>query len=353
MLPRVAPRAICLLFCLALLGATCGQSALSIMPGVVNNPGNLTLRREILAFGTRSLCSEMQKRSIPLRLRDEDPSTGRFYATSCFAQALANGNLFVQFGGYGFVWTNLTKRMGFDASGAVEYDQDFLMDGGTMYVYFRQKSTSAASFTTKLVEQPAALNVGNLPLTQGTAYANALGAQLMKTELTRGFTVIRDGDGSAQFGLGIIEKGQRPDAPYKRQNDDKVLLANERTEIHQSQRDYIGPLEVTEEDQALSLTLTMEGAPAVDILLVTRIAGDQWLQAYTTQPAPTAPASLPLLDEPLLTGVRWRRTLSLPKGLYYLVLDNTAAAGRTAPTSYAHDDRAALVSYAVELGDAP
>src|SRR5262245_5292242 len=128
------------------LGASCGQKGLAILPGVVNDPGNHNLRREILAFGTSQLCSEVQKRNVPLRLRDGDPTTGRFFPTACTTQPLANDNLFVQFAGYGYVWTNLTKRMGFDAGGAVEYDQDFLMDGSTMYVYFRQRSTTASSF---------------------------------------------------------------------------------------------------------------------------------------------------------------------------------------------------------------
>ena len=47
------------------------------------------------------------------------------------------------------------------------------------------------------------------------------------------------------------------------------------------------------------------------------------------------------------------RTLALPPGYYYLVLDNTASAGRTSPPNAANDDRAALVSYAIEIGDAP
>jgi hypothetical protein len=354
MLPRaVALRALGLVLCLCLLGATCGQGSLAVLPGVVNNPGNLTLRREILSFGTSQLCAEMRKRSIPLRLRDEDPATGRFYPTSCLAQELANGNMFVQFGGHGFVWTNLTKRMGFDASAAVEYDQDFLMDGETMYVYFRQRATTAATFTTKLVEQQAAITVGTLPLAPGSAYANALGAQLMKTEIHRGFTVIREGDGSVQFGLGVVEKGQRPRTPYRQEDSGKLLLANERTEIHQNQRDYVGPIEVTDDDQALTLTVAIDGAPAIDVLLVTRASAEPWVQAYTTQPAPTAPSQLPLLDEPVSSGFVWRRTVALPRGLYYLVVDNTGAAGRTQPTSYALDDRAALVSYGVELGDAP
>ena len=142
--------------CISFLGASCGQSALGVLPGVVNDPGNLSLRRAIFKYATDQICGEVLRRSLPLALRQDDPAVGRFYPTSCFAQTLANENLLLQFGGYGYAWTNLTKRIGFDASGAVEYDHDFLMDGSTMYVYFRQRSTTAAQFTPKLVEQPAA-----------------------------------------------------------------------------------------------------------------------------------------------------------------------------------------------------
>jgi hypothetical protein len=109
-LRTAALRALGLALCLALLGATCGQSTLGILPGVVNDPGNLSLRRAILGYATRRLCGEMQKRNVPLRLRDEDPVTGRFYPTSCVAQELANGHLLVQFGGSGFAWTKPKKR---------------------------------------------------------------------------------------------------------------------------------------------------------------------------------------------------------------------------------------------------
>jgi hypothetical protein len=334
-------------------GASCGQSSLSILPGVVNNPANLSLRREILSYGQRQMCGEMQKRSVPLRLRDDDPATGRFYPTSCLAQELANGHLMVQFGGFGFAWTNLTRRMGFEASAGVEYEQDFLMDGDTMYVYFRPVSTTAAKFTTRLIEQPATVAVGTLPLAQGGAYADALGAQLMKNELARGFTVIREDDGAVQFGLGIVEKGKRPPEPFQRQGNGKLLLVNERTEVHQNQRDFVGPLQVSGDDEALTITLSVDGAPSVDVLIVPRGPADPWLQSYTTQAAPAPPPSPPRFDDAVPGGMIWRRTLPLPRGLYYLVIDNTATAGRTQPAGQPHDDRAALVSVGIELGDAP
>ena len=345
------------LLCASTTGASCGQKGLALLPGVVNDPKNLSLRRAILDFGTSRLCGEMQKRSVPLKLRDEDPIVGRFYPSGCATQALGNENLFIQFAGYGYAWTNITKRMGFEASGAVEYDQDFLMDGSTMYVYFRQRSTSAAKFTTGLIEQPGVGNVLGMPTTQGPqagqSFANAFGTQIMQNQIARGFTVIRQADGTVEFGLGVIEKGKRPASPYRITDTGRVLLANERAEVHQNQREFVGPLEATSSSQALYLTIAIEGAPGVDVLIVPRSIGEPWLQSYTHQVATTPPPGLTVLDEPVFSGALWRRTVPVPKGQFYVVLDNTATAGRTQPTTYAADDRAAMISYAVELGDAP
>lgn len=336
-----------------LLGATCGQDFLSILPGVVNDPKNLSLRRSILAYGTSRLCAEMQRRSVPLKLNDGDPIIGRFYPTSCFSQELANDNLFVQFRGHGYAWTNLTRRMAFEAEGAVEYDHDFQMHGDTMYVYFRQRSTSAAQFKAGMIEQPQAAAVAGVSSPTGATYANAFGAQIMKNEIARGFTVIREESGAVQFGLGVVERGQRPTVPYRVTDSGRVLLANERTEVHQNQRDYAGPFEVSGGGDALYLTVAVEGAPAVDVQILPRGAGEAWLQQYTRSATPGPPPAAPMLDEPVFSGAVWKRVFPVPEGLYYVVFDNTAAAGRTQPTSFAFDDRAVLVSFAVEVGDAP
>jgi hypothetical protein len=334
-------------------GCSCSsQGLLGLMPGVVNDPENLSLRRAILEFGTDQMCLEVYKRSIPLRLREADPVIGRFYTTTCATRELANHNLLIQFGGQGYAWSNVTQRIGFSAGGAVEYEHDFRLDGSTMYIYFRERSISAQTFEVGLIERPTS---GPLAALQGdpTAFTNTLGNQVMAAELSRGFTVIRDEDGSVQFGLGIVPLGERPAAPYERTSDERVLYANERTEIHQNQRDYAGPYEVPDDDMALFVTMSVEGAPAIDLLAVPRSIGDPWLQSYLGKAAAEPPPAAPYFDEPVYAGTNYRRAIKLPKGLYYLVIDNTSTAGQTAPTSHALDDRAALVSMAVELGDAP
>jgi hypothetical protein len=354
-LVRALPSAFAIAFALSTLGASCGQKALGVLPGVVNDPGNLSLRKAILSYATNQVCSEMLRRSIPLKLRDDDPATGRFYATSCYAQEMSTQNLFIQFGGYGFAWTNLTKRLGFDASTAVEYEHDFLMDGSTMYVYFKQRSTTAAQFKSRFVEQQQP-SVGAVPLPVGMSndvFVNTFGPQILQNEIARGFTVIRDADGTVQFGLGRIPKGKRPSVPYKISPSGRTILANDRSEVHQNQRDFVGPIEVKGKDMALYLTGAVDGAAGADALIVPKQIGDTWLQQYTTQAPLTPPPAYPALDEQIVAGVMWRRTVALPPGYYYLVLDNTASAGRTTPPIVANDDRAALVSFAIELGDAP
>lgn len=341
-------------FGLSFVGASCGQAALGIMPGVLNDPGNLSLRRAILAFGTSSICSEMLRRSVPLRMHEEEPSMGRFFPASCFAQTLQNGNLLVQFSGTGYLWTNVTKRLTFEASSSVEYQQDFLMDGSTLYAYFRNKATNAATFNVKIVEAPISASQLGLPLPIDTgAIVRQVGPQLLKAELARGFTVIREGDGSATFGLGVVEKGQRPPVPYAKANNGRVILANERTEIHQGQRDFAGPFEVSGDGQALYLTLSVDGAPGVDVIVMPTSIGQAWRDTYIQQIATTGPPSPGRVDEPVAQGMIWRRTVPLPKGTYYVVLDNTATAGRTTLPANPNDDRAAAVSYGIELGDAP
>jgi hypothetical protein len=106
---------------ISLVGASCASEGLAIMPGVVNNPANLTLRRALFGFASGQICSEFLLRNIPLQLRDDDPATGRFFPTACAVRELETGHLFLQFSGRGYAWTNVTGRLGFEASAAVEY----------------------------------------------------------------------------------------------------------------------------------------------------------------------------------------------------------------------------------------
>jgi hypothetical protein len=354
-----------LAFLLAFLpAASCGQTLISLMPGVVNDPANLSLRREIFRYGLGEMCTEMLRRSVPLRLRDEEPHNGRFFPAACQVQELGSGNLFVQLLGHGYAWTNVTGRIGFEASAAVEYNHDFRLDGSTMYVYFEQRSTQAADFRPLMIERtdasgPLGPIVGLIGPTIQTL-SQELGQRILKHEVARGVTVIRDDDGAVAFAPGRLEVGARPTAPYERGDSDWVLLANDRTELHREQRDYAGPFLVDDDDGALQITALVEGAPSVDVLVVPKSVGDASLTAYERQAQPPPLPSPPLFEDvataaaaiPGRPPVLWKRLVPLPRGLYHVILDNTSTAGRTPPAGGPLDDRAALVSYAVQLGEA-
>jgi hypothetical protein len=344
------------------LGMSCGQSALAIMPGVVNNTGNRQLRREMFAFAIDQLCREMQARSVPLKLRDADPDIGRFFPNSCNVQEMANENLFVQFGGHGYAWTNVTGRMGFEATAAVEYNHDFLMDGSTMYVYFRRKMTQSSNFRVLMVERANDARIRGVASLLGSTIqgiAERVGDRILEHQLARGFTVVRESDGAIAFTLGVLEKGDRPSAPYDEADSSWLLLANERTELHNGQRDYCGPFTVGDSgDEQLWVTALVEGAPQVDLLVVAKSVGDEWIKGYEREGQPLGPPGPPAFETSLGsmtpgTGRPWRQALRLPKGSYYLVFDHTPAAGQSTPPALPYDDRAALVSYAVQLGDPP
>jgi hypothetical protein len=328
------------------LGASCQQSALGLMPGVLNDTHNLSLRRAILAYGTNQVCKEVQQRSMPLRLREEEPIVGRYFPSACASRQTPNNNLLLQLAGRGYVWTNMSQRLGFEAASTVEYDTDFLLEGSTMYVYFRPRASAPPTFVTKFVEAPQAAFFNSLPIGPGgQPLTNSFGAQIMGGQLARGFTVIRESNGNVTFGLGIIPPGQRPAEAYKNLDRARPILANERSAIYAGQRDFVGPFEVPADKKA-GLVITVEGAPAIDALVVPRAIGDAWLAVYATQAATTPPPGPPAAEDAVPAGPVYRRALAVPPGLYYLVLDNTPTAGRTSPVA---SGQPAIVSYAVTL----
>jgi hypothetical protein len=331
-----------------------GSNAMTVLgPGVVNDPKNKSLRFDILQFGLERFCQEMTRRSVPLKLADDQPVLGRYFADTCSSQILDDENrksFVVQYAGKGYAWTNLTKRVGFKAAGLVEYAPDFQLHEGAMYVYFRARRIDATSFETRMVESAAAQT--GIAVT-GTD-ANQVGQNIVKGQLQRGFTVIRyDSDGATDFGLGYIAKGALPFKPYRVENSDKIVLANDRTEIHSEQQDYIGAFEVLDEGQALYFTLTLDGAPEVDAFVVPKGNGDLMIESYLANPGPTRLTAPPVLDEPIRSGTAWKRFLPLPKGLYYLVIDHSSQVGHVAPPAQVGDDRAAKLDYLVQLGETP
>ena len=326
------------------------QSTICLFRDTINKPESRSQRRALMAQGLSKFCDQMKSHNAPLRLAPDAPVIGRYYPTDCKQREVEGGDLFVEFSGYGYAWTNLSKKMTFTMAGAVEYNQDFLIakDECDLYAYFRTRRVASSDFRIHRIEAQLAAFVNAL-----SPRGENFGRQLVAGKLTEGFTVIHDHKGSDDFGLGIVELGRRPAHPIAIHGSDRIAVESNRTEIHQNQRDFIGPIEISESGRALFLTAQVEGAPAVDLMIYGKDAAEQALRLYFEYPQSGPIPAPPVHTEVVAAGAPFSRAVPLPRGWYYVVLDNTATAGPTNPPGGFMDDRAATVSYGVQIGDAP
>jgi hypothetical protein len=310
------------------------------------------LRWKIFAmFGASKLCTEMTKRGAPLRLADGAPVIGRFFPSAC--QSVMNDDrqtLTLQFSGDGYAWTPITKRMSFTNSATVEYKPDFYKDGGTVYVWFRPLNVSTPTFQVVFVEQPVVgMATAMTPL---GAIANLFGQQIVSSELGRGFTVIHESAGD-DFAMGILKAGDRPSHPYQTHGSDRVMFLNEIAEVHANTLDFLGPFEIDGSGRMLFVKIRSAGIP-LDAAVMPRQAGDAWRRQYQNAPGVPAPPSPPIVAGVIPADADADRSVALPQGQYYVVIDNSPYVGQAAPPQMGPlFEATARVSYLVSMGDAP
>jgi hypothetical protein len=327
-----------------------GLGALSVVgSGVVNDPANKSLRFDLLKFGLERFCSEMRRRGAPLKSSDTQPVSGRFFADSCQTQILdeqQRQSIVVRYGGRGYAWTNLSQRLGFQSSGVIEYAVDFQTRDEAMYIYFRPRNVGATTFRTMLVE--SALAQVGMGLTG--VNPDQIGRDIMIGQLQRGFTVIRySARGDTEFGAGLIPVGQRPFRPFTVSHSEQLTIDNDRTEVHSQQQDFIGGLAMPEGGGKVTLNMSLDGAPALDVFVLPEEIALGMLQSYVTQLGPARPTGPTVFEAVLAQGQPQRWQLTLPGGTYYLMLDHSSAAGRAAPPDPSYGDRAAKVDYLIQL----
>jgi hypothetical protein len=306
-------------------------------------------------FGASRICPEMLKRGMPIRMQDRAPAIGRFFPMQCsYAVNDAAQTVTVHFAGTGYVFMNPAKRVGFSCTGSVEYRPDFQIVDDDVYVWGRlNRMVQGPNFQIGYVENGILDLAANIP--PFGSMANFLGQAVVSGEMTRGFTVVHNEDKGDDFSLGILIPPQKPHHPFKVTNTERYTFANETTEIHQGQRDFLGPFEVTEGGQALALMMSLNG-PAVDVMVVTKGTGDAWRDMYQRGiPMGMGPPPGPIVaGGPLQPGPTDNRSYPLPPGLYYVVIDNTATAGLVSPpTSFFNPlgDAVARVSYVAQLAE--
>jgi hypothetical protein len=302
-------------------------------------------------FGAQRVCPEMLKRGAPLKLQPNGNTVGRFFPTRCQHEIHDDRKtMTLHFGGSGYAWTPVAGRVGFSVDASVEYAFDFHPTEDAVYVWatqpqiVRQPEFKIGSVENKVVHWGMKTPAGWM--------VDQFGTQIVQSQLASGFTVIHDDKGD-DFTLGILQPPAKPKHPFDTSKGERFVFANETTEVRNGQVDFLGPFEVADKGQALFFRLRADG-PAVEALLLPRGTGDLWREGLQLGAALGPPPGPPIFSFPIQPGVEIRQRVRLPRGQYYLVVDNSAAVGQVNPPwnplSVVGGNTATL-AYAAEVGD--
>lgn len=322
-------------------GCPCTDSVINASPW---------LRWHIFAmFGASQLCDEMVKRGAPLRMSDGAPVIGRFFPGTCHSRLNDDRKtITVHFSGDGYAWTPVTRKMSFSSQGVVEFKPDFHKDGSTLYVWFRPVGRPTPTFNIGTVEQPV-VGMATSMTPVGT-FVNLFATQIMSSELGRGFTVIQDKKGE-DFSLGILQPPQRPQHPYQVRGKDKYVAANDTAEVQPNMLDFLGPFEIDASGRSLTLQVRTNRIP-LDAAIVPRDMGEAWRRRFQNAPGVPHPPAPPMALTTIPADQDIVRPIELPKGQYYIVLDNSSVIGQVAPPpSLPMLSPVARASYLVTIAD--
>jgi hypothetical protein len=335
---------IAIVFSISFAGCPCLNSAVNADPA---------LRWWLFSnFGASKICPEMTKQGVSLRLQDRAPAMGRFFPMQCSVNIDNQRQVIaVSVNGTGYGYMSPAKRVGFALSATVEYRMDFNLAGDDMYLWAKlNRIVDGPHFQLGYIENGLVNIAANVPPFGNMA--DFLGNQVVSTALMRGFTVVHNDDKGNDFTLGLIFPPSKPNHPFQATNADRFTFANESIEVHAGERDYLGPFEITDASKALYLTLSNNG-PAVDVMIVDKVTGDVWRDMYQTG-KPLGPPLGPILaGGPLNPTSMDNRRYQLAPGLYYVVIDNTAAAGLVSPPMSLNPlaDAVAQIGYVAQTGN--
>ncbi len=282
-------------------------------------------------FGAGRICPEMTKSGMGLKIQDRGPSVGRFFPQSCSVKVNGdNKTVTVSFAGTGYAHTPVTGRVGFQAQATIEYRPEFYMGEDNLYVWGKvNRIVHGPVFQLGYVQNRVA-DIATAVTPMGSV-ANTFGQQITAGELTRGFTVLQNYDNDSKvFALGIINPPRKPHTPYQVDGEEAHTYANETIEVQYQQRDYLGPFEVVDSDQRLTMKMFLQG-PDVEALVVNKPVGDRWREHYQLG-RPMGPPPGPIMAGSVIRqGAEARASWRLPPGQYYVVIDHTSQAGQVNP----------------------
>ncbi len=172
------------------------------------------MRFDLIRWGLDQFCRELTQRGTPLRLTDDQPVIGRYFAQECSASILERSEserLLTRFSGQGFAWTLATGRLGFQAPALMELAPDFRVHERSLYVYFRPTTIDLSGLKILMSEDDRLLQAADL----ADIDTEVVGARLIKAQLNRGFTALFHEDGHLEFSLGLLELGETPFFPIR------------------------------------------------------------------------------------------------------------------------------------------
>jgi hypothetical protein len=327
------------------LGASCVKS--------VAGPG---LRwRLFSAYGADRMCPELLSRGVPLSLTPNGNTVGRFFPSRCASEVHPETHTVVlHFGGTGYAWTPLAGRVGFSADASVEYAMDWKAGKRrTTYVWGRlARVVAGPSFQIGGVENRAVdWAARETPLGY---VAGSFGQQIGAGQLAQGFTVIHHPRRGDDFSPGILYPPQVPFRPFDTTVGRRLVYANETTEVHIQQVDFLGPFTVVKQDQALFVRLRPVSGPNVEALVLEQTTADPWREGLQLGTPLGPPPVAPVATFAIPAGPEQRQRIKLPPGRYYVVIDNSTKVGTVNPPwnpLAPLGANGAVLSVAVELGD--
>jgi hypothetical protein len=296
-------------------------------------------------FGASKVCPELLKRGVPIKIAPLGPdSIGRFFPKTCSVKVDGDSRtMAVRVAGAGYVMLPVARRVGFSAAIGVEYRPDFRLGDDATYVWGSFNRALAPPDIRILGVENQLVNIATqTPLgTVGTVIAEGM----LSSQAALGFTVVHADDGD-DFALGHLDPPSRPARPFQ-PGKDHVMLATDVTRLPAASRDYLGPFSVDSKDSALWVHLRVAGAP-LDYVVVDKATGDRWLAPYEAGQLLAAAPATPVAYGMAPVGDT-QRVVNLNPGLYYVVVENLAAAP---PLGMALPFEAfASLTYGVEVGD--
>jgi hypothetical protein len=122
------------------------------------------------------------------------------------------------------------------------------------------------------------------------------------------------------------------------------MFMNEIAEVHSNTLDFLGPFEIDGKGRMLFVHIRSTGI-ALDVAVMTRAAGDTWRRQYQNNAGVPLPPVQPIVSGFVAADADADRSVALPLGQYYVVIDNSPSSVRSPAAQPAPTRSRRAISY--------